>query len=112
MSDSDDCSFHEASTSLSSETDANPSSFVVDCSLSVSSDYWKLYESGQLTDLSIQVGNELNIKIFLVHSLVLCARSKYFMNSLTGHAETSKEVQKTAVTFEDMMPDIFEVLLR
>jgi len=85
---------------------------IIDCSSSLSSDYWKLYESGNYADLSIQVGKEPNNKIFLVHSLVLCTRSKYFADSLTGDTEASKEIQKTALTIEDVKPDVFEVLLR
>jgi len=74
----------------------------------VSSDYEKLYESGKHTDVSINVGREPNNKIFLAHSLVLCTRSPYFEGKLTGNTET----QQFAMVFEDMTPDIFEILLR
>jgi len=84
----------------------------IDYSSGLSFDCWKLYESGDYTDLSMHVGREPNSKIFLVHSWLLCARSKYLENSLVGNAEMSKEVRKTAVTFEDVIPDVFEVLLR
>ena len=84
----------------------------IDYSSGLSSDCWKLYESGNFADFSIHVGREPNSKIFLVHSLLLCARSKYLENALIGNRETSKQIQETALTFEDMMPDVFEVLLR
>ena len=77
-----------------------------------SSDYEKFYESGKYTDISIQVGKESHSKIFLAHKAVLCARSKFLERSLTGNAETSEEIQKDAITFEDMTPDVFEILLR
>ena len=76
----------------------------------LSSDYEKLYESGKYTDVSIHVGREPNSKIFLAHTLVLCTRSTFLENSLTK--DTGEGSQKAAVTFEDMAPDIFEVLLR
>ena len=75
-------------------------------------DYEKLYESGRYTDVSIHVGQEPNNKIFLVHSLILCTRSSFLENSLTGNAESPKEIQKTAITLEDVSPDVFEILLR
>jgi len=82
----------------------------IDCSSSLSSDYWKLYQSENYTDLSIHVGRDSHSKIFLVHTLVLCTRSKYLENSLA--AEASNEIQRTTLTFEDVMPEVFEILLR
>ena len=75
----------------------------------VSSDYEKPYESGKHTDISINVGRKPNNKTFLAHSLVLCTRSVYFENTLTGNTE---EIQRPAMVFEDTTPDIFEILLR
>ena len=62
--------------------------------------------------VSIQVGKKSHSKIFLEHTLVLCTRSKFFENSLTGNTETSEEAQKTTLMFEDVTPDVFEILLR
>jgi len=85
---------------------------IVDLSSGLSVDYEKLYESSKYTDISIHVGREPNSKIFLAHTLVLCTRSKFLENSLIGNTETSEEVQKTAIMFEDVSPDLFEILLR
>jgi len=84
----------------------------VDLSSGLSSDYEKLYKNGKYTDISIHVGREPNTKIFLAHTLVLCARSTFLENSLAGNTEASEEIQKAALTFEDMTPDVFEILLR
>jgi len=84
----------------------------VDLSSGLSSDYEKLYESGKYTDVSIHVGREPNSKIFLAHTLVLCTRSTCLENRLTGNMETSEEIQRAAITLEDMAPDVFEILLR
>jgi len=85
---------------------------VVDLSSGLSSDYEKLYENGKYADVSIHVGKEPNNKIFLAHTLVLCTRSTFLENSLTGNTETSEEVRKDAMTLEDMSPDVFEIILR
>ena len=85
---------------------------IVELSSGLSLDYEKLYESGKYTDVSIHVGREANSKIFFAHTLVLCTRSAYLENGLTGNAEASNEIQQTAMTFEDVTPDVFEVLLR
>ena len=81
---------------------------VIELLSGISSDYEKLYESGKYTDVSIHVGQEPNNKLFLAHSLVLCTRSTYFEDKLTGNAEASK----AAMVFEDIAPDTFEILLR
>ena len=86
--------------------------YVVDLRSGLSSDYEKLYESGKYTDVSIRVGKEPNSKIFFAHTLVLCTRSTLLENSLTGNMETPEAVQKAAITFEDVTPDVFELLLR
>ena len=85
---------------------------VVDLFSGLSSDYEKLYENGKYADVSIHVGKEPNNKIFLAHTLVLCTRSTFLENSLTGNTETSEEVRKDAMTLEDMSPDVFEIILR
>ena len=81
----------------------------IDLSSNLSSDYEKLYEGGKYTDISIHTGKEPNSKIFFAHTLVLCMRSKFLENSLT---EISRDVQQAAITFEDVTPDVFEILLR
>ena len=84
----------------------------IDLTSSLSADYEKLYESGNYADISIHVGKEPNSKIFLAHTVVLCTRSKFLENSLTGNKETSEETQKATIAFEDIAPDVFEILLR
>ena len=84
----------------------------IDLSSNLSSDYEKLYESGRYTDISIHVGKEPNSKIFLAHTVVLCTRSTFFENIITGNTEIPREIQKTAITFEDVTPNVFEILLR
>ena len=85
---------------------------IVDLPSILATDYEKLYESGKYTDVSIHTGKEPNSKIFFAHTLVLCTRSKFLENSLTGNTETSEVIQKTAITFEDVTPDVFKILLR
>ena len=84
----------------------------IDLSSNLSTDYEKLYESSRYTDISIYVGKEPNNKIFLAHTVVLCTRSTFFENSITGNTETPGEIQKAAITLEDVKSDVFEILLR
>ena len=81
---------------------------VVDLSFGVSSDYENLYESGKYTDISINVGKEPDNKIFVAHSTVLCTRSKYLENEIMACGE----IQQPVLAFEDITPDVFEILLR
>ena len=78
----------------------------------LSADYEKLYESGRYTDVSIHVGKEPNSKVFFAHAVILYTRSKFIENSLTENKETLEKTQKTVITFEDVKPDVFEILLR
>ena len=80
-----------------------------DLSSDLSSDYEKLYESNKYTDVSINVGIEPNNKIFLAHAVVLCTRSTYFEKMIV---ENTEELQRTVMTFEDVTPEFFEILLR
>jgi len=84
----------------------------LDLSSGLSSDCGKLYENGKYTDISIHIGKEPNTKLFLAHTLVLCMRSKFLENSIIGNTETSAEIRSAAITFEDVTPDVFEILLR
>ena len=94
---------------ISSSSNFDEMNDIVDLPSGLSSDFEKLYESGKYTDVSIIVGKEPNSKIFLAHTLVLCTRSTFLENSLTKDTETC---ETAAVTFKDMAPDVFEVLLR
>ena len=84
----------------------------IDLSSSLSADYEKLYKSGKYTDISIHVGKEPNSKIFFTHTLILCTQCSFFEKRLNENSETSKEIQKAAMTLEDVSPDVFEILLR
>ena len=84
----------------------------IDLSSNLSADYEKLYESGRYTDISIHVGKEPNSKKFFAHTVVLCTRSQFIENNLTGNTEAPDTIQKTAITFENVSPDVFEILLR
>ena len=85
---------------------------VIDLSSGLSSDFGKLYESGKYADISINVGREPNNKIFLVHAVVLCARSVYFESKLTGNTESFNDIQEAAMVVEDVTPEYFEICLR
>jgi len=84
----------------------------INLSLGLSADYEKLYESGRYSDISIHVGKESNSKIFLAHTVVLCTRSKLIENNLSEYTEVPNAIPKAVITFEDISPDIFEILLR
>ena len=85
---------------------------VIDLSSRLLSAYEKLYESGKYADVSIHVGKEPNNKIVFAHTLILCTQCSFFEKNLNGNSETSEEIQKTAMTLEDVPPDVFEILLR
>src|SRR5947207_2354054 len=79
------CSLNITKSNLSlSESLYEEMNNFVDLSSNLSADYEKLYESHKYADVSIQIGREQSSKIFFAHALVLCTRSKFLENRLTG----------------------------
>ncbi|CAG8476955.1 4667_t:CDS:2 [Paraglomus occultum] len=84
---------------------------LADLSSGLSPDFENLYDTGNYTDVSISVGREPNNKIFLAHFLVLQARSTFFRSMLVDNKDVSNPIERPAMVFEDITPDVFEILL-
>uniref|UniRef100_A0A3B1K0X9 BTB domain containing 8 n=1 Tax=Astyanax mexicanus TaxID=7994 RepID=A0A3B1K0X9_ASTMX len=67
-------------------------------------DLLALYEKGEASDISIQVGE----RVFSAHRAILCARSQYFRAMLCG---SWMESSRQCITLQGLGPDEMEILL-
>ncbi|KAI4889966.1 hypothetical protein NFI96_005607 [Prochilodus magdalenae] len=67
-------------------------------------DLLDLYERGEASDISIQVGE----RVFSAHRAILCARSQYFRAMLCG---SWMESSRQCITLQGLGPDEMEILL-
>jgi speckle-type POZ protein len=98
------CTVEVITTELTYGDDQDSSSFVGPPS-DLTQQLGHLLESGDATDIAIDVGGIKEVK---AHRCVLTARSPVFRAMLCGSMMESKE---TNICVEDMEPSVFEVLL-
>ncbi|XP_066521252.1 BTB/POZ domain-containing protein 8 isoform X2 [Hoplias malabaricus] len=67
-------------------------------------DLLSLYERGEASDISIQVGE----RVFSAHRAILCARSQYFRAMLCG---SWMESSRQCITLQGLGPEEMEILL-
>ena len=75
----------------------------------VTSDYEKLLETGERSDVIIYVGE--NEKEFRVHSAILCIRSQYFRAALSERMAEKKDGM-LILKKPNIEPDLFYIILR
>lgn len=80
----------------------------------LSKDYQNLFESGEFADVTIQVGEKPNTKVFRAHSLVLRTRSTYFRAEISKYATNSFDHDNINIIFNHPNASLknFEVILR
>uniref|UniRef100_A0AAY5EKK3 BTB domain-containing protein n=1 Tax=Electrophorus electricus TaxID=8005 RepID=A0AAY5EKK3_ELEEL len=93
------------SLSLSfSACSASPDTLPLEPASGLGADLLALYERGEATDISIQVGD----RVFSAHRSILCARSQYFRAMLCG---SWMESSHQCITLQGLGPDEMEILL-
>ncbi|XP_071005806.1 BTB/POZ domain-containing protein 8 isoform X2 [Oncorhynchus clarkii lewisi] len=78
---------------------------VVEPASGLGADLLDLYQRGEGSDISIQVGEQ----VFSCHRAVLCARSQYFRAMLCG---SWMESSRQCITLQGLGPDEMEILLQ
>ncbi|KAG9288952.1 hypothetical protein G9A89_019574 [Geosiphon pyriformis] len=74
-------------------------------------DIGKILEQNNVHDVIILVGQEPNVKKYKAHSLILCARSRYFRIGLSADWAKKKD---GIFMFKkpNMLPEVFEIILK
>jgi hypothetical protein len=62
-------------------------------------------------DITIEVGNEPNVKIFRAHRVILHYRSIYFQRILSTNKEKNGGIL-TCIRLPNVLPEIFQIILR
>ena len=77
----------------------------------LSENYIELLKDDEYYDVTIEVGEDPNVKIFRAHMNILCYRSPYLRRALSTNRNVDDN-RLAHLKFPDISPGIFEIILR
>ena len=77
----------------------------------LSQNYIELLEDDEYYDVTIEVGEDPNVKIFRAHMSILCYRSPYLRRTLASNKKNNDDVL-AHVKLPNLSLDIFQIILR
>ena len=77
----------------------------------LSQNYIELLEDDEYYDITIEVGEDPNVKIFRAHMNILCYRSPYLRRELASNKKNNDGVL-SHIKLPNLSPDIFQIILR
>ncbi|GBC11642.2 BTB/POZ protein [Rhizophagus irregularis DAOM 181602=DAOM 197198] len=77
----------------------------------LSQNYIELLEDNEYYDITIEVGEDPNVKIFRAHMNILCYRSSYLRRTLTSNKKNDNGVL-SHIKLPNISPEIFQIVLR
>ena len=77
----------------------------------LSQNYIELLEDDEYYDVTIEVGEDPNVKIFRAHMNILCYRSQYLRRELAPNKKNNDGVL-AHVKLPNLSLDIFQIILR
>uniref|UniRef100_U9UF49 BTB domain-containing protein n=1 Tax=Rhizophagus irregularis (strain DAOM 181602 / DAOM 197198 / MUCL 43194) TaxID=747089 RepID=U9UF49_RHIID len=77
----------------------------------LSQNYIELLEDNEYYDVTIEVGEDPNVKIFRAHMNILCYRSPYLRRTLTSNKKNDNGVL-SHIKLPNISPEIFQIILR
>ena len=79
----------------------------------LSRNYIEILEDSEYYDITIEVGEDPNVKIFRAHTTILCHRSPYLRRTL---ASNNKRNDDGGVSFHiklpNILPETFQIILK
>uniref|UniRef100_U9SVW2 BTB domain-containing protein n=1 Tax=Rhizophagus irregularis (strain DAOM 181602 / DAOM 197198 / MUCL 43194) TaxID=747089 RepID=U9SVW2_RHIID len=80
----------------------------------LSQNYIEVLEDNEYYDITIEVGEDPNVKIFRAHMIVLCYRSPFLRRTLASNKKNKKNNDGTLVhiKFPNISPEIFQIILK
>jgi hypothetical protein len=76
----------------------------------LSQNYIELLEDDEYYDITIEVGEDPNVKIFRAHMNILCYRSPYLRRALTTNKRNNDSVL-AHIKLANVSPVIFQIVL-
>ena len=77
----------------------------------LSENYIELLKDDEYYDVTVEVGEDPNVKIFRAHMNILCYRSSYLRRVLTSNTKNNDNTL-THIKLPNISPEIFQIILR
>ena len=77
----------------------------------LSQNYIELLEDDEYYDVTIEVGEDPNVKIFRAHMNILCYRSTYLRRVLSSNKKNNNNVL-AHIKLPNVTPEIFQIILK
>ena len=77
----------------------------------LSENYIELLKDDEYYDVTVEVGEDPNVKIFRSHMNILCYRSPYLRRVLTSNKKNNDNVLNH-IKLPNILPEIFQIILR
>ena len=79
----------------------------------LSQNYIELLEDDEYYDITIEVGEDPNVKIFRAHTSILCYRSPYLRRILASNKNRNKPENILAhIELSNISPEVFQIILK
>ena len=77
----------------------------------LSQNYMELLEDDEYYDITIEVGEDPNVKIFRAHMNILCYRSPYLRRTLASKKNNNDNIL-SHIKLPNISPEIFRIILK
>jgi hypothetical protein len=77
----------------------------------LSQNYIELLKDDEYYDITIEVGEDPNVKIFRAHMNILCYRSPFLRRTLASNKKVDSSVL-SHIKLPNITPEIFQIILR
>ena len=73
--------------------------------------YIEVLEDDEYYDITIEVGEDPNVKIFRAHMIILCYRSPFLRRTLASN-ERNNDGALAHIKLSNILPEIFQIILK
>ena len=80
--------------------------------LKLSQNYIEILEDDEYYNVTIEVGDDPNVKIFRAHMIILCYRSPYLQRILASNKKKNNDGTLIHIKLPDISPEIFQEILK
>ena len=77
----------------------------------LSQNYIELLKDDEYYDVTIEVGEDPNVKIFRAHMNILCYRSPYLRRTLASNKKDNNSIL-SHIKLPNISPEIFQIILK
>ena len=78
----------------------------------LSQNYIEILKDDEFYDITIEVGEDPNVKIFHAHMLILCYRSPFLRRTLSSNKKNINNDILAHIKLPNISPEIFHIILR